>query len=460
MNGLLKKALTVMLATTMLTSTIPAGTVTTVVAEDYNVTNVYDGSWEEELNGTGTATGEYTVASASDWETLVADANTNEKNFDGETIVLTGNIAFTDGNTILQNFAGTLDGNGFTITGATNPLIFKMLGGSVVKNLKIDGSVISTSTEANVGVLSNQANLTESITVSNVVVTNADVTNSYRRASGLICCVDGNKVGKTLTLENCSVSGEIKASKGNSDHDSVGGLVARTNISATGATTVKLRNCKNSANITVTGTGTGINYDVGGIIGYNFNSNIDAENCLNTGNVTKTGTSKNLEMGGIVGLSSDKTGDDYANGAVKMTNCTNAGTISGTTATDSKNVSVGGLFSCASISITLNNCHNTGDLTSAATGTYGQLAVGGLCSYTGEIPFTATGCTNSGSIKSEDDFAGGIAGRPRGNVTITECVNTGAVQAKTRAGGLVVGLTPSYILLAPIPIVIKKKNYK
>ena len=187
MNSLLKKALTVVLSTAMLTSTTPVGITTTVVAEDYNVSNVYDSAWEEQLNGTGVSTGEYTVESASDWESLVASANENEKNFDGETIVLTGNIAFTDGNTTLKNFAGTLDGNGFTITGATNPLIHILKGGSVVKNLKIDGSVISTSTEANVGVLSNQANLVESITVSNVVVTNADVTNTYRRASGLIC---------------------------------------------------------------------------------------------------------------------------------------------------------------------------------------------------------------------------------------------------------------------------------
>ena len=46
MNGLLKKALTVMLSTTLLTSTIPAETMTTVVAESYDVTKVYDNTWE------------------------------------------------------------------------------------------------------------------------------------------------------------------------------------------------------------------------------------------------------------------------------------------------------------------------------------------------------------------------------------------------------------------------------
>ena len=41
MNGLLKKALTVVLSTTMLTSTIPSGNVSTVVAQGYDIPETY-----------------------------------------------------------------------------------------------------------------------------------------------------------------------------------------------------------------------------------------------------------------------------------------------------------------------------------------------------------------------------------------------------------------------------------
>ena len=82
MNGLLKKALTVVLSTTMLTSTIPSGNVSTVVAQGYDIPETY-GYVEQEIQITEN-NGSYTVANEGDWATLAESG----EDFAGETIVL------------------------------------------------------------------------------------------------------------------------------------------------------------------------------------------------------------------------------------------------------------------------------------------------------------------------------------------------------------------------------------
>lgn len=424
MNGLFKKALTVMLSTTLLTSTIPTGNLSTVVALENDVAQVYDNTWEQTLVGNPTNhTGEYTVSSAEDWNNLE-----DESNFDGKTVVLTADITFTSTNNTLTNFAGTLDGNGYTIKGVTKPLIGTLNAGAIVQNLVIDGASVSATT-SDVAVLANKATLStsEDVTVTNVAITNATVTGA-RRAGALISVVTGGDASRKLILTNCAVSGSITGGA-TSDHDSAGGLLARANTSTP---TVQLVNCRNSASITIAAPAK--NHHVGGLVGF-AQSPFTAENCLNEGTVSvKDTTGGNANLGGIVG---------YAKAGATFTSCTNTGNISGEDTLE-KNIYIGGIYATADAAVELTDCHNTGNLTSGSTKTSGDHVAAGICAIMGAVSFTATNCTNSGTISARS-YTGGIIARVRGTTSISGCTNTGSVTGKTGYAGGVLGYSDALI---------------
>lgn len=436
MNGLLKKALTVMLSMTVLTSTIPAGSISTVSAQGYDETKGgYNGAWVEKLTDGRRDAGELEVAigSAADWNAWAANADFN----DAKTIVLTADIEFTEEtpNATLPSLAATLVGNGYTITGVTNPLIATLNGGATVENLKIEGADISASYD-NVAVLANQAILSADISVTNVVI-DANIASTVGRASGLICYVVTNAdttTGTKLTLTNCTVSGTVDAVYAEINVGGGAGLVANvvTGKDLTVAPTVVLNNCKNSANITVTDTTIkDKTCRVGGLVAY-VTGDVTAENCENAGAVTMDAKTSHVQLAGII----------EKGNVVTLTNCTNSGRIS-STAQSNKNAYLGGLLNSPVASATITNCLNTGDVI-ANSSSGGNVMAGGICSITGEIPFTAIDCINRGDVKAED-AAGGIVGRPRGDATITNCVNMGNIEATGGpAGGLVGNHDKSY----------------
>ena len=138
---------------------------------------------------------------------------------------------------------------------------------------------------------------------------------------------------------------------------------------------------------------------VGGICGSGYNSNTTITNCCNAGTVSGSG----YFVGGICGYDGTQT-NCYNRGTVSgsssyvggicgregtQTNCYNTGTVSGS------NNCVGGI--CGSYG-TQNNCYNTG--TVSGSGSY----VGGICGEYG----VQTNCYNIGMVSGS--YSGGICG--------------------------------------------------
>ena len=143
----------------------------------------------------------------------------------------------------------------------------------------------------------------------------------------------------------------------------------------------------------------GKNY-VGSICGEGYNST-NITNCYNAGTVSGT-----LDVGGICGYGYNTT----------ITNSYNAGTVSGSS------YNVGGVCGYG-YNTTITNSHNTGTVSGSSN------YVGGICGYGG----TQTNCYNKGMVSGSSDYVGGICGY---NGDQTNCYNTGTVSGSSYVGGI------------------------
>ena len=265
---------------------------------------------------------------------------------------------------ISQQYSGTFDGNGKTISGLyidsssdNYQGLFGYVYRGTVQNLSVSGSVKG---------------------------------NDY--VGGVV----GYNNGGTVTGCIFSGSGSVSGVTGS---DYVGGIVG---YNGTGAT---VSNCYN------TGTVTGNDY-VGGVVGQNFGG---VENCYNTGTGTVTG---NDFVGGVVGQNFGGTvencyntrtvsGSDYVGGVVgdnisSVTNCYNTGTV-----TSSGN-SVGGVVGY-NYGGRVENCYNTGSVSDGTTsgGVVGQNS-GSVtnCYFLQQNGVPAQGIgSGSGTATEKDDTA-------------------------------------------------------
>ena len=226
-------------------------------------------------------------------------------------ITLTGNWTPV-GTTLANQYTGTFDGNGHTISGLT-----------------VTGSNEYAGLFGYIG---------SGGTVKNVKLVNVQITSDHQY--GYAGGVAGNNDG---AIENCSVSGSVS---GNSTYNSVGGVVGyQLGGSITG--------CSSSA--TVQGTGS-----VGGVAGQT-NSGATLTACYSTGNVTlESNNSDNHYAGGVVGSNSFST----------LIACYATGNVTGT-GTGTGSIYVGGVTG-DNASGTLTACyHATGDVTGASGSTGG-----------------------------------------------------------------------------------------
>ncbi len=183
-----------------------------------------------------------------------------------------------------NDFSGTFDGNGHTVTlaieaDATYQALFKTLvGGATIKNLVTDGSVAVTSKSYTGGVAGKASG---EVTIANCV-NNASV-SGYKAVGGL---VGWSMSGVVIT--GCVNNGTVTGG-----NNQVGGFVGNN---STGALTIE-----NSYN---TGAVTGFNM-TGGFIGQATRSgSADAlVNCYNTGAIKNTST--NTSIGALVGNKSN-----------------------------------------------------------------------------------------------------------------------------------------------------------
>ena len=354
--------------------------------------------------GDGSAASPYQIGTAAElyWFAGLVNGDTNVCNFNADTnpegtqqnkaacAVLTANIVVNSGlvdcNTMLgsleydtsgnvtngsnfvawtpigfnyQNYIGTFDGKGYTVSG----LYFN---DTSKEKVGLFGRVDSGGKISNVGVL--------------------DSYFQFRMQGGGICGL--NYYGE---INNCTNDGTVI---GNSTGSGAGGVC--------GMNYGTVKNCTNTGSVSGT-----VSY-IGGVCGAIYSGTI--ENCLNGGTVSGTGnTTSNGSYGGVCGqayggvikLSSNTAsirgynavgGVCGSNMGATLEDCYNTGAVIGTALS-----SFGGVCGSNTSSSTIKNCYNTGAVS-------GKNNVGGVC---GDNSSIITNCyyisgTATGGINGED----------------------------------------------------------
>ena len=162
-------------------------------------------------NGLDYSQSEFTIANLTDWNEIAASS----ENFSGKTVKLTANIdaGGTQVATLFDTFAGTFDGQGYTISNfkATNALFAeKTTAGAVIQNVgaqgRVDGSV-----DTGVALLVGSHDGTGSLTVSNVSVAGV-VASTGKHAGGVVGLLT-LKDGQSATIEKISANVTVSNTK-------------------------------------------------------------------------------------------------------------------------------------------------------------------------------------------------------------------------------------------------------
>lgn len=189
--------------------------------------------------------------------TAINDADGFKNMVAGGSYKLAADITVTE--PYANDFSGTFDGNGHTvtlnITANTNyvGLFSKLAGGAVVKNVKVDGTVSGTEGVAGIAAQANGATISGCINC-------AIISATGRYVGGIVGKLQGG------TVENCYNTGAISSSR-NRPAVNLGGIVGYIDESAT------VKNCYNVGEITVTNKAT----NMAGIAGWCVASTV--ENC-------------------------------------------------------------------------------------------------------------------------------------------------------------------------------------
>ena len=279
-----------------------SATITPVAGSFYNITLNKDKGYTDEGNGN------YTVTTAEGLKAVADIANNSNLGINitlDKDINLTGTTWTPIGIDDKNQYTGTFNGGGHTITGLT-----------------VTGSDQYAGLFGYIG---------KDGTVKNVKLEKVQIKSDYQYA--YVGGVAGNNNG---AIENCSVSGSVS---GNSTYNSVGGVVGyQWDGSITGCISSAivqgtggvggvvgqtsfgaiLTACYSTHNVTLESNNSNSTY-AGGVVGYNGASTLTA--CYATGNVTGTGTGTgSIYVGGV-------TGDNFAS---TLTACYHAtGTVSG-----------------------------------------------------------------------------------------------------------------------------------
>lgn len=352
------------------------------------------------LNGSGTASEPYEIASLVDWNyfaATAAKAATKDTHFK-----LTANIYMNEylgnwdeGNlptvyddkagpingvqptryTQVPSFAGVLDGDGYALY---NPFmraekttaLFGTVTGTV-ENLDVYGGYLVTT--AGVSCSTFVCTLNGGTLRNCYVTTDAYVTGggSGARFGGIAAVTDA-----TSTISECVYTGTVVI---NSGSDGIaGGIVGRANSGA-----LKIEDTVNAGNL-ISGVSR-----TGGFVGMIVSGTVDVVNSVNHGNVTCSST-KQDGVGGFVGLL-------YA-GTLTATKCANYGNVKSTTYTEQTAGIVGKIASGKQVDLTA--CANYGSITgSNASGLTGDYTKGTVRNCYGEGTFDnmKDGTTKKGS---------------------------------------------------------------
>ena len=241
-------------------------------------------------------------------------------------------------------------------------------------------------------------------TISNLKMSNDKAYGSYL---GLFGATEGD-------ILDVHVTGEFYDLSSGTPSYYFGPVVGFTNGNVIGCT----------ANFTVQGEdGKLRGYPVGGVVGYIYGPDetpLKLENCVSYTNISGTLTGPTY-MGGVAGTSAN----------TEIINCRNEGTIS-ISGVSGYYTYIGGIVGQTQTGTVLDHCVNNGDITQADTG--GTVSIGGICGRVSTASQLIC-CTNNGDLDTMAGSMGGIAGAtyygaPNTVITITQCLNNGAVSSK------------------------------
>lgn len=323
-----------------------------------------------------------------------------------------------------EPFLGSLDGNGYTISGLNisgtegsgdskrtssyTGLFGYLAKGSKIKDLTIDASNItgnqytgavagySDGTVENCelgskGMIKGQAYTGGLVGYSSQPMKGLSSRGSVTGIQSDTGGIAGAIMTKGTALADCQNYGEVNGS------DRTGGLVGSFHAAVDGDSVIKGSQNK--------GTVKGSAYQAGGIAGYvgagYYKTTI--EDCSNSGEVTGTGAN-----GGIAGW--------LTKGKSYITNCINSGTVEGSGA--------GGIVGKSEGMIS--TCYNSGTIIADMSG-------GGIAAYQLNSDGKIFQCYNEGNITS-NSFAGGITGE--NDSQIENVYNSGKIRGTGTGGGI------------------------
>ena len=312
-----------------------------------------------------------------------------------------GTLGWEPIGTVFTPFTGSLDGEGYVITGlwinrSTDDVgLFSCAKNATIKNL---GAILAS-----------------------------DGIKGNTRVGGLVGLQYADY--DISSISNCYVIGSVTATQ-TSDGGIAGGLVGYLSAYFD---TASITDCYATGDVTAT------RY-VGGLVGYQFADNwqavISVTNCYATGNVTATGTEG--KAGGLMGSQMASYG-----GSSSITNCYATGDVMAT----GTNSCVGGLvgyqeaYGNGTSNSAITNCYATGNVTA----TDANSCAGGLVGeqYANDGTNTIASCYATGNVVATGS-AGGLVGVQDVYNTSTSCITdsyaTGNVMATgtdSSAGGLV-----------------------
>lgn len=422
----------------------------------------------DDIIGEGTEEDPYLITSAEDLKWLVTyynDENLSSPQYYKLATDINIDSSAADPWTfaLAKAFTDILDGANHKITGKLyakdTPIIgFVCQNAGVVKNLNVDVQVVGS------GALTEMMGETGSLaggvvganlgTIDNCTsegsVSSKDITSGNNLAVGVGGIAGLNAGTISNSTNNATVQGTnlINGASGWSSAGGIAGIVADG----------KFDDCHNTGTITackVTSSGTigGVSL-AGGIFGHGarrIGSGIIVTNCSNSGTISGTTDTSNLNsrIGGIIGNLTDVA--DSATNPVqrdsRIEDCTNSGVVSGGYATGYG--MTGGIIGTHWMTDIV-NCTNTSYATITACNGCSLSAVGGIAGWvTGDshdspwyfmknspgITTTMSGCNNAGQINGADEadeqYVGGIIGELLdGHNFVHDCENTGNIDAK------------------------------
>ena len=234
--------------------------------------------------------------------------------------------------------------------------------------------------------------------------------------SGFFGSVEG------ATIKNLIIGG-IKDESGEYKCDGTSKLVGDKDCSAgvvafiLGSETTTVDNCTNYA--TIEGA------DPAGIVGRAYNegdgSLTTISNCKNYGEIT-CNSETNQKAGGILAIN---------NSTTTVSNCINNGAVTGS------EDNVGGIVGYANVGLSVTKCTNNGKITNNSSSWFGGGIVGRCSNAKGNVKISE--CMNTGEV-SGTGSNGGIAGDPDEFIEIEDCTNKGKVSGNV-AGGVAASLS-------------------